>query len=182
MSKDLGKIEIREAIIDEIRGIQSVARKTWDHTYRETIPEGVRREFVSQAYSADSLARRIGSNVFLVAASDERVLGFADFRRHSETAVELAAIYVLPAMQGRGIGARLLEAGIVRLAPDTKVVLRVEQDNVQAQLFYEAHGFSRVAEHTEELYGQVVREVEMVLYPRTLPSRTVPNGAQSQRK
>ena len=51
---------------------------------------------MSQTYSADWLRRRTESNVFLVAATYEEVLGFADFRQLSETVVELAAIYVLP--------------------------------------------------------------------------------------
>ena len=54
MSKGLGKIEIRDAVSEEIQGIHSVAQKTWDQTYRETIPEGVRREFVSQARTLPS--------------------------------------------------------------------------------------------------------------------------------
>lgn len=158
-------MEICDASTDDVREIQGVAHSTWDHTYRDTIPESVRREFVSQAYSADSLRHRVESNVFLVAAECEKVLGFADFRRLSETAAELAAIYVLPAMQRRGIGARLLKAGIGRLPPSAKVVLRVERDNARAQRFYEAHGFRRAAEHTEELFGHEVSEVEMVFTP-----------------
>jgi hypothetical protein len=59
-------------------------------------PESVRRKFVSQTYSADWLRHRTESNVFLVAATYEEVLGFADFRQLSKTVVELAAIYVLP--------------------------------------------------------------------------------------
>ena len=97
-------LEIRNAGVDDVRKIQRVARITWDHTYSETIPESVGKEFVNQAYSADSLRHRMEAYVFLVAATGEEILGFADFHRLSETAVELAAIYVLPEMQGRGSG------------------------------------------------------------------------------
>ena len=89
-------LNIRDAGVDDVREIQRVARITWDHTYRETIPESVRREFVSQAYSADALRRRIESNTFLVSLHNDSVVGFADFRSRSTTEVELAAIYVLP--------------------------------------------------------------------------------------
>jgi ribosomal protein S18 acetylase RimI-like enzyme len=163
VSRDTERVEIRDAGVDDVREIQRVARRTWDHTYRESIPESVRAQFVSQAYSADSLRRRMESNVFLVATEGEEILGFADFRRLSGTEAELAAIYVLPEMQGQGIGARLLEAGIGRFPPRTRFVLRVEQDNMQAQRFYEAHGFRRTGEHAEEFYGHVVHEVEMIL-------------------
>ena len=170
MSRDAEQIEVRDADVDDVREIQRVARTTWDHTYKESIPESVRAEFVSQAYSADMLRRRIESNVFLVAEEGEEVLGFADFRLRSTTEAELAAIYVLPEMQGRRIGARLLEAGIGRFPPGIRFVLRVEQDNAQAQRFYEAHGFRRTGEHAEEFYGYVIHEVEMILRaPETAP-------------
>ena len=107
-------LAIRDAGVDDVREIQRVARITWDHTYRETIPESVRKEFVSQVYSADALRRRMESNTFLVALHNDGVVGFADFRSRSTTEVELAAIYVLPEMQGRGSGpasSKLASAG-----------------------------------------------------------------------
>jgi ribosomal protein S18 acetylase RimI-like enzyme len=158
-----GHVEVRDAGVDDVPAIQRVARTTWDHTYRESIPASVRAEFVSQAYSNYALRRRMESNFFLVAAEGWEILGFADFGSLSETEAELEAIYVLPEMQGRGIGARLLEAGIGRFPPRTRFVLRVERDNTRAQLFYEAHGFRRKGEHAEDFYGHVVHEVEMVL-------------------
>ena len=163
MIRRTGHVEVRDAGVDDVPAIQRVARTTWDHTYQWSIPEGVRAEFVSQAYSSDSLRRRMESNVFLVAAEGEEVFGFADFRALSETEAELAALYVLPEMQGRGIGARLLEAGIGRFPPRTRFVLRVERANTRAQRFYEAHGFRHTGEHAEDFYGHVVYEVEMVL-------------------
>ena len=97
MSRDTGKVEVRDAGVDDVREIQNVARTTWEHAYREAIPEDVRAAFVSQAYSADLLRRWMESNVFLVAAQGEDLRGFADFRPLSDTEAELAAIYVLPA-------------------------------------------------------------------------------------
>ena len=117
------------------------------------------------------------SNVFLVATANEEVLAFADFRPLSETVAELGAIYVLPAMQGRGIGARLLKAGIECFPPTTNFVLRVEQDNTLARRFYEAHGFTRTREHAEAFYGHVVHELEMTLHdPKTSPEPPRPGS------
>lgn len=164
MSQEAGKVEVRDAGFDDIRAIQGVARTTWEHTYRETIPEDVRAAFIDQAYSADLLRLRMESNAFLVAAGGEEVLGFADFRPLSDTEAVLAAIYVLPAMQGRGIGARLLEAGIGAFPSGTRFKLWVERDNALAQRFYEAHGFRRTGVHTDAFYGHVVHEVEMTLH------------------
>jgi ribosomal protein S18 acetylase RimI-like enzyme len=155
-------VTIRDADVDDVREIQNVARTTWDRTYRESIPEGVRREFVSQAYSGDSLRHRLEANIFLVASHNGSVVGFADFRSRSSTEAELAAIYVLPELQGRGIGARLLQAGIAKFPPRTEFVLRVEQDNARARRFYETHGFRHAGDHAVEFCGHVVHETEMI--------------------
>jgi ribosomal protein S18 acetylase RimI-like enzyme len=168
-------LEIRDAGVDDVRGIQNVVRTTWEHTYRKSIPEDVRKEFVSQAYSTGLLRHRMEANVFLVALHNGSVVGFADFRSRSSTEVELAAIYVLPEMQGRGIGSRLLQAGIGRFSLSKSLMLQVEQDNTRAQRFYEAHGFRHAGDHAVEIYGHVVHTAEMILHlpnstPRTLPS------------
>ena len=182
MSRDTGRVEIRDASVDDVREILRVVRITWDHTYRETIPEGVRKEFINQAYSTDSLRHRIEANVFLVALHNDSVVGFADIRSHSSTEAELAAIYVLPEMQGRGIGTRLLQAGIGRFPLSTSHVLRVERDNLQAQRFYEAHGFRHAGDHTEEFCGHVVHVTEMILHLPDSTSRTVLSRGRIWRK
>jgi ribosomal protein S18 acetylase RimI-like enzyme len=175
VSRDAGRVEIRDAGVDDVRGIQNVVRTTWDHTYRDSIPKGVRKEFISQAYSTDSLRHRMEANVFLVASHNGCVVGFADFRSRSTTEAELAAIYVLPEMQRRGIGSRLLQAGIGRFPLYKSLVLQVDQDNSRARRFYEAHGFRHEGDHAVEFCGHVVHTAEMILHlpdstPRILPS------------
>jgi ribosomal protein S18 acetylase RimI-like enzyme len=122
---------------------------------------------VGNAYSADSLRLRMGSNVFLVALKAGNVVGFADFRSLSQTEVELAAIYVLPEVQSKGVGGRLLAAGIVRFAAGTRFVLRVERDNASAQRFYESRGFQSLSESTERLFGYEFHHVRMSLDPES---------------
>jgi len=48
-------VQIRGADIEDVREIRRVARTTWDHTYRDSLSEEVRTEFVRRAYSDDSL-------------------------------------------------------------------------------------------------------------------------------
>ena len=175
-------LKIRDAGVDDVRGIQHVVRTTWEHTYRKSIPEDVREEFVSQAYSTDLLRHRMEANVFLVALHNESVVGFADFRSRSSTEVELAAIYVLPEMQGRGIGSRLLRAGTGKIPLSTSLALRVERDNARAQRFYEAHGFRHAGDHAVEICGHVVHVVEMILHLPDSTSRTGPSKGRIWRK
>ena len=164
---DTAEIEIRTARDEDASKIQGVARAAWHHTYRDTIPERVRTAFLDLAYSPRSLRQRIGSNVVLVALYDGRIVGFADFRPLPDGWAELAAIYVLPEMQGRGIGGRLLAVGIARFPGETRFVLRVQRDNAAARRFYEARGFRPSGGFTEELFGHEFHDVEMILDPES---------------
>lgn len=163
---DTKRAEIRVASAEDIPGIQRVARTTWQHTYRDSVPERVRAEFLDRAYSAESLEARVRSNVFPVALHEGSIVGFADFRPLSRIRVELAALYVLPDAQGRGTGTRLLKAGIERFAQRTEFVLRVERENVPARRFYEAHGFRPRSESAEVYLGHEFHDIEMTLEPR----------------
>src|SRR3712207_2609053 len=104
-------VEVREMGVGDLRAVQEVARITWAETYRGIIPEDEQASFMDHAYSQESLKHRMETGVFLVAVQDGEVVGFADFDPDSgkPEEVEMAALYVLPEMQGRGVGTRLLE-------------------------------------------------------------------------
>ncbi len=158
-------MEVREMDVGDLDAAQEVARITWAETYRGIIPEDERRSFVKRAYSEETLKHRMETGVFLVAVLGGEVVGFADFNPDPARSgnVELAAIYVLPGMQGRGVGTRLLEAGIGRFASAGSLTLRVARDNLGGRRFYEARGFRSVGEHVWSASGGEVPELEMVL-------------------
>ena len=92
---------------------------------------------MERAYSEESLKHRMETGVFLVAVQGGEVVGFADFDPDTGQSgeVELAAIYVLPEMQGRGVGTRLLEAGIGRFESAGSLTRRVARGNVGGRRF-----------------------------------------------
>ena len=158
-------MEVREMGEGDLGAVQNVARITWAETYRDIIPEAERTRFVELAYSEESLKHRMETGVFLVAVLGGEIVGFADFDPDPSKPleVELAAIYVLPEMQGRGVGTRLLEAGIGRFGSARSLTLRVARDNRGGRRFYEARGFRSVREHVWRTAGRDVYELEMVL-------------------
>ena len=157
-------VEVREMDVGDLGAVQEVARITWAETYRGIIPDDELTSFVERAYSEESLKHRMETGVFLVAVLGGEVVGFADFDPEPGKSgeVELAAIYVLPEMQGRGVGTRLLEAGTGRFASARSFVLRVARDNLGGRRFYEARGFRSVREHVWSTSGGEVSELEMV--------------------
>ncbi len=151
--------------VRDIGAVRKVARQTWADTYEGVIPEDVQQRFLGHAYSEGSLVRRMEAGVFLVAVEDGEVVGFADLSPAPAEpgAVELAAIYVLPGFQGRGVGTRLLQTALGRLPSTKKVRAEAERENLAARRFYEARGFAETSRRTQRAFGHEFRTVEMTL-------------------
>ncbi|MDQ3302260.1 MAG: GNAT family N-acetyltransferase [Actinomycetota bacterium] len=162
-------MKIRHMQPGDIAAVQEAACRTWAHTYDGIIPEEVQKKFLDRAYSDASLARRMESDIFLVAEDAGEVVGFADFQSVSKAAAYLGALYVLPDHQRLGIGTRLFETGLTEFPPSVGITLRVERHNARARRFYEAHGFRITGETTEDLFGHESHEIEMIRDPRKTP-------------
>ena len=79
----------------------------------------------------------------LVAKDGERVVGFIGFGACGEEpgAGEIFALYVLPESCGKGIGSRLMKAGLDRLREYPRVFLWLLKENRRAFGFYRKCGF-----------------------------------------
>lgn len=149
-------MRVRDAGAGDFPAIRGVARAAWEQTYRDIVSAEERARFVERAYSHESLTRRT--------ASGGKVVGFSNFVPvvGEPGEAELAAIYVLPGAQGRGVGARLLDAGVERSAGARRIILYVVRDNLAARRFYEGRGFRAAAEHVWRLPDREIPELEMV--------------------
>lgn len=156
-------MEVRDATTRDIIAVQRVARISWADAYRDIVPNDVQERFLEHAYSEESLKSRVSSGVFVVAEADGEVVGFADFCEVSADEVELAAIYVLPGFQRRGIGSRLFDEGLRRLPSASKRRVAVERENERARRFYESRGFAKTGERTERAFGHDFHETLMLL-------------------
>lgn len=107
--------------------------------------------------------------VLLDRAQEDRVVGFACWRYSARPFIsvpeagEVAALYVLGAYQGLGLGRMLLEACLAHI-PRPRVALMVLKGNRRAIGFYEHMGFRLTGrEQTDQIGGGEAAELEMVL-------------------
>jgi ribosomal protein S18 acetylase RimI-like enzyme len=84
----------------------------------------------------------------------------------------LQRLYVETALQGRGLGRRLLEAGLrhPRLAEAERIFLQVWDRNERAVRLYESFGFRKTGTTTFKVGGEVMQDVVMVLESRRTTS------------
>jgi ribosomal protein S18 acetylase RimI-like enzyme len=155
---------IRPALPADAPAIVRVARVTWDATYAQSIAAYNRRQFLDRAYSLEAVRATIEREPdwFYVAASDQQVVGFAQYLRRFDGDGELVRIYVHPDHQRRGIGRAFLKNGLAALdaAGIGECYVSVEMDNSPARAFYERFGFRLRREYGRFLGDQIIRLAE----------------------
>lgn len=158
------RIQIRQMNISDIPQIQRVARESWNATYGGIIPIDAQESFLLAAYSEQMLTRRFEQSILFVAEADGRIIGFANYSQMRECGeVELGAIYLLPAYQGKGIGSSLLKTGIKHFEGVKTLLINVAKENKLGRSFYNSKGFKAVDEFDDPFEGVIVKTVTMVL-------------------
>jgi ribosomal protein S18 acetylase RimI-like enzyme len=145
---------VRTAGDRDLAAIRALLVETWHATYDAIYGAAKVTEITDQWHSIASLRTRLTrpNSEFLVADDGKRIGGvaFAEGADGGELVV-LKQLYVLPGLQGRGIGGMLLDE-IIESFPEARAIrLEVEEQNKRAIAFYEANGFVRygdAGEHT----------------------------------
>jgi ribosomal protein S18 acetylase RimI-like enzyme len=139
-------VHIREAGPADIPAITAVAEATWEPTYRAIITSAQIQYMYAHIYAPEALTQQMNEwkHTFLLLSVDEVPSAFAAFapRPEAPTTFKLHKIYLLPNLQGQGLGKQLItEVGRrVRAAGGTQLDLNVNRLNL-ARFFYERNGF-----------------------------------------
>ncbi|HON87469.1 MAG TPA: GNAT family N-acetyltransferase [Bacillota bacterium] len=163
---------IRKATEDDIPIIGHLAEVIWADTYKGIISEEEQRLILDDSYSGESLKRSISENVFLVAEDGGQPIGFVDMGVCAAV-LYLHRLYVLPSMQKRGVGKRLLLEAIshsmVRFSwhldgveGPQAVVATVDTRNQNARAAYAKMGFEEEYETWLPMGGIVTRVTYIV--------------------
>ena len=156
-------ITIREMNYEDTNQVQKIAQTSWNATYEGIIPLEVQNNFLKLNYSDESMKQRIKLSIVYVAEVEGKVVGFANYSKvRAGGKVELAAIYLYPEFQGKGIGTALLQQAVKDLEGIKEIYINVEKENKIGMNFYEAKGFEIVKESDEEFNGHIFKQVRMV--------------------
>ena len=155
---------IRKMRKENTVNVQDVAKKSWNATYEGIIPSAIQENFLKSAYSDKMMEKRLNGSLFLVAETENNIVGFANYSPiNNKGEAELGAIYIYPEYQGKGLGSLLLQEGIRNLEGVKGIFINVEKENKIGKTFYEAKGFNVVEEFDDDFDGHILKTVRMVL-------------------
>jgi GNAT superfamily N-acetyltransferase len=159
-------IEILSAKSADLSTIKDLAYRIWPATYGVILSEKQLAYMLDLFYNEKALQQNIDENHnFILIQENNVIVGFADYESHykNESTSRIHKIYVLPEMQGKGLGKILIQY-IERKAlesNDIKLSLNVNRFN-KAKDFYESQGFKVAFEEDVELdFGYLMEDYRM---------------------
>jgi ribosomal protein S18 acetylase RimI-like enzyme len=161
-------MSVRRATVDDAEAIERVRVETWRATYRGLLPDGLIDQLQPNVERRRERLRSLPpSELNLVAVEGSAVVGYAfagPERAHDpDYSGEVYAIYVLPAIQGRGHGRALVRECARELAARgmTSLLIWVLRENQNGRGFYERMGGIPVREKPLEEFPGAEEHIEI---------------------
>jgi ribosomal protein S18 acetylase RimI-like enzyme len=145
------KISIRRWQKTDLESIRRITWQSWISTYSAFIPETNLRSYFDTHYTEASLLSMF-SDPFthgFIADADDHIAGYARlFFNRDESRLYVSSLYLLPEVEGQGIGIRLLDSaeGYAAEKGLDELWIGVMVKNRQALLFYRKVGFLFIRE------------------------------------
>lgn len=146
-------MEIVKASLKDVVLINKLAEQVWEPTYKDILSVAQLEYMFGMMYSPKSITEQleIKGHQFLLIKDETGYCGFASYEINYQPGItKIHKLYVLPELQGKGVG-RLLLGAIEREARNngnTTITLNVNRFNT-ALNFYNKTGFIKVG--TEDI-------------------------------
>lgn len=146
----MDELRIRPARVNDAEGIAKVHVYTWRSAYMGLIPDSFLQGLNVEQRTANwtkNLETPSPETHTFVAEINGEIVGFigvgANMKSEISKQGEVFAIYVSTDIQGRGIGAALMRAGLQNLRAQgfLSAVLWVLDGNLRTRAWYESHGW-----------------------------------------
>lgn len=141
-------IDFRKAEGKDLCKVRHIAFATWPDTFGSMLPAVQIDYMLNLIYHEESLRQQAKQeHQFILAEKDGVAIGFSSYEINYKASLQfmIHKLYLLPSVQGLGIGTQLLNhlTEIARLNKNTMLRLKVFHLNLKAIKFYVKHGFRK---------------------------------------
>ena len=161
-------VSIRYATIDDAMLIADISHQTFYETFASVNRKEDMEKFLNEQFTKGKLILEVGrlDNIFLLAYNAGEIAGYVKLRdtripglQGNLNGMEIARIYAMASMIGKGVGSALMQASIDIAKEKAKNViwLGVWEKNERAIEFYTRWGFQKFGE-TDFLLGDDIQK------------------------
>lgn len=152
-------IEIEKVLPNDITKFQiirNIAEETWPIAYGEILSTAQLEYMFTMMYSTKSLLEQAAkkNSQFILAKEGNDYLGFASYEIdiNLTNKTKIHKIYILPSVQGKGIGKKLIDYIAVEAQKQRNIVITLNVNKYNKALhFYLKLGFSNVKEEVIDI-------------------------------
>jgi len=158
-------VTLRRAQPSDAVDIAGLLRASWAAAYGSLLTADELGTIARELHAPDVLRRQMSNPrvVFHVARTNgEELAGIATLRGSEDgTTVSVLRLYVLPGLQGRGIGSQLLDQALADFPGAQRIELQVARGNPSGLSFWIKRGFHASGEEEARIGGVALRLIVM---------------------
>lgn len=142
--------------------VKNLAYKIWPNAYETILSKAQLDYMLEMIYSIDSLEKQFNNgHIFLLIEDNQNFIGFASYELNCNNSnkTKLQKLYVLPEIQGKGIGKQVIDyiKDKVVLSNNLALFLNVNKFN-KAKDFYQKYGFKIIKEEVIDIGNNYIMD------------------------
>ena len=147
---------------EQLAIVKELAYKIWPNAYETILSKAQLNYMLEMIYSIDSLEKQFDNgHIFLLIEDDQNFIGFASYELNCNNSnkTKLQKLYVLPEIQGKGIGKQVIDyiKEKVVLSNNLALFLNVNKFN-KAKDFYQKYGFQIIKEEVIDIGNDYIMD------------------------
>lgn len=147
---------------EQLEIVKNLAYKIWPNAYETILSKAQLDYMLEMIYSIDSLEKQFNNgHIFLLIEDNQNFIGFASYELNCNNSnkTKLQKLYVLPEIQGKGIGKQVIDyiKDKVVLSNNLALFLNVNKFN-KAKDFYQKYGFKIIKEEVIDIGNNYIMD------------------------
>ncbi|GAB3719302.1 GNAT family N-acetyltransferase [Flavobacterium koreense] len=147
---------------EQLAIVKNLAYIIWPNAYETILSKAQLDYMLEMIYSIDSLEKQFDNgHIFLLIEDNQNFIGFASYELNCNNSnkTKLQKLYVLPEIQGKGIGKQVIDyiQEKVVLSNNLALFLNVNKFN-KAKDFYQKYGFQIIKEEVIDIGNNYIMD------------------------